>query len=148
MSTFPGECHRYSDRAIEVALQLRLVFGLPWRQTEGLLSSLFSMLGLELDVPDHTTLSRRSRLLRIRPAVRPGRGPIHLVVDATGLKVFGQGEWARAKHGATGIHAGWRKLHLGVDQQGCIVTADLTDSDVADASAFPGLACFATSEVV
>ena len=134
-----GGQRRYSDTSIELALQLRLVFNLPWRQTEGLLGSLFTMLGLELDVPDHTTLSRRSRSLRIRPRAQPGRGPIHLVVDATGLKVFGQGEWARAKHGATGMHAGWRKLHLGVDQRGCIVTADLTDSDVADASAFPGL---------
>ena len=134
-----GGQRRYSDTAIELALQLRLVFSLPWRQTEGLLRSVIGLLGLEFDVPDHTTLSRRSRLLRIRPSARPRRGPIHLVVDATGLKIFGQGEWARAKHGATGVHAGWRKLHLGVDRRGCIVTADLTDSDVADASAFPRL---------
>jgi hypothetical protein len=71
--------------------------------------------------------------------VRPGRGKIHLVIDATGLKVFGQGEWARAKHGFTGAHAGWRKLHLGVDGKRQVLTAELTDSDVADASAFPGL---------
>ena len=108
-----GGQRRYSDTAIELALQLRLVFRLPWRQTEGLLGSLFTLLGLELDVPDHTTLSRRSRSLRIRPRVRPGRGRIHQVIDATGLKVFGQGEWARAKHGLAGAHAGWRKLHHG-----------------------------------
>ena len=115
------------------------VFSLLWRQTEGLLPSLISLLGLALDVPDHTTLSRRSRLLRVALRRRPGREPIHLVVDATGLKVFGQGEWARVKHGAAGVHAGWRKLHLGVDGEGRVVTAELTDSDVADASAFPGL---------
>ena len=62
-----GGQRRYSDAAIELAVQLRLVFSLPWRQTEGLLRSVIGLLGLELDVPDHTTLSRRSRLLRIRP---------------------------------------------------------------------------------
>ena len=59
-----GGQHRCSDRPVELALQLRVVFGLPWRQTEGLLGSLFTLLGLELDVPDHTTLSRQSRSLR------------------------------------------------------------------------------------
>ncbi len=134
-----GGQRRYSDTAIKLALQLRLVFSLPWRQTEGLLGSLFTLLKIELDVPDHTTLSRRSRSLRIRLCARPRRGPIHLVIDATGLKVFGQGEWARAKHGSSGAHAGWRKLHLGVDDEGRIITAELTDADVADASAFVGL---------
>ncbi len=134
-----GGQRRYSDMAIGIALQLRLVFSLSWRQTEGLLGSVFTLLGLELDVPDHTTLSRRSRTLRIRPSARLGRSPIDLVVDATGLKVFGQGEWARAKHGAARTHAGWRKLHLGVDGSGRIVSAELTDSDVADASVFARL---------
>jgi hypothetical protein len=134
-----GGQKRYSDSAIALALQLRLVFSLPWRQTEGLLRSLFVLLELDLDVPDHTTLSRRSRSLCIKPTTRPTSRPIHLIIDATGLKVFGQGEWARARHGSHGAHVGWRKLHLGVDAHGFIVTADLTDNDVADASAFPGL---------
>ncbi len=64
-------------------------------------------------------------------------GPIHLIVDASGLKVFGQGEWAAAKYGCRRM--GWRKLHLAVDEEGRIVAADLTDNDVADASAFPNL---------
>lgn len=134
-----GGQRRYSDNAIALALQLRLVFSLPWRQTEGLLRSLFGLLKLDLDVPDHTTLSRRARALRIRPNAKLSSRPIHLIIDATGLKVFGQGEWARAKHGSRGAHAGWRKLHLGIDAGGFIVTADLTESDVADASAFPRL---------
>ena len=134
-----GGQRRYSSSAISLALQLRLVFSLPWRQTEGLIGSLFTLLGLDLDVPDHTTLSRRCRSLRIKPCAKPTERPIHLVVDATGLKTFGQGEWARARHGAQGPHAGWRKLHLGIDGQGVIVTAELTDSDVADATAFPQL---------
>ncbi len=89
--------------------------------------------------PHHTTLSRRSRALRIKPSTAPGSKPIHLIIDATGLKVFGQGEWARAKHGSQRAHAGWRKLHLGIDAKGIIATAELTDNDVADATAFPGL---------
>ncbi len=134
-----GGQRRYSDSAIALALQLRLVIGLPWRQTEGLLRSLFVMLEVDLDVPDHTTLSRRSRSLRIKPMAQRGSKPIHLIIDATGLKVFGQGEWAQAKHGSKGAQAGWRKLHLGINGDGFIVTADLTDSDVADATVFPGL---------
>jgi len=134
-----GGQRRYSDNAIALALQLRLVFSLPWRQTEGLLRSLFVLLELSLDVPDHTTLSRRSSSLRIKSTAKPSARPIHLIIDATGLKVFGQGEWARAKHGSRGAHVGWRKLHLGVDGGGSIVTAQLTDSDVADATAFPRL---------
>jgi hypothetical protein len=118
---------------------LRLVFSLPWRQTEGLLRSLFVLLKIELEAPDHTTLSRRSRALRISPNAQPSSKPVHLIIDATGLKVFGQGEWACAKHGSQRAHIGWRKLHLGIDTKGIIVTAELTDSDVADATAFPGL---------
>ncbi|MCO4762104.1 MAG: transposase [Myxococcales bacterium] len=80
--------------AIETALALRLVYGLPGRQPEGLLSSLIRLMGLQLGTPDHTTLSRHARTPRIELA-RPCRSrPLHPVVDATGLKVFGQGVWA------------------------------------------------------
>ena len=132
-----GAPPRYSDAAIETALAIRLVFSLGWRQTEGFVRSLLRMLELELPAPDHTTLSRRSRTLDVDVARARRDGPIHLIVDSTGLKVFGQGEWATRKHGATG--SGWRKLHLGVDATGTIVAAELTDSDVADASAAPDL---------
>ncbi len=134
-----GGQKRYSDRAIALALQLRLVFSLPWRQTEGLLRSLFVLLDPELDVPDHTTLSRRSRSLRIKPTAMPSSKPIHLINDAAGLRVLGQGERPHANHGSQGAQAGWRKLHLGIDAKGVIVTADLTDSTVADATIFPAL---------
>ena len=111
-----------------------------WPEYEkGLLRSLFVLLEIDLDVPDHTTLSRRSRALRIRPVTKQGSKPIHVIIDATGLKVFGQGEWACAKHGSQRAHVGWRKLHLGIDAKDVIVTAELTDSNVADATAFPGL---------
>ncbi len=134
-----GGQRRYFDGAIALALQLRLVFKLPWRQTEGLLRSLLVLLRVDLDVPGHTTFSRRSCSLRIKPSAKPCSKPIRLIIDATGLKVFGQGEWARAKHDSAGGNSGWRKLHIGIDGCGFIVTADLADSDVADATVFPRL---------
>ncbi len=132
-----GGQRRYSDVAVQTALHLRLLLALPWRQTEGLLRSLVELVGLDLEVPDHTTLSRRSRDLATDLFRSPSSGPIHLIVDASGLKVLGQGEWAAAKYG--GRCMGWRKLHLAVDEEGRIVAAELTDNDVADASVFPTL---------
>jgi len=133
-----GGQRRYSDLAIETALVLRLVFHLPLRQAEGFLRSVLEMMELDLDAPDHTTLSRRSRRLNVelRPAgSRRGR---HLIVDSTGLSIVGQGEWAAAKHGGKGIR-GWKKLHLGVDECGMIVAEQLTDSGADDAATAPQL---------
>ena len=132
-----GGQRRYSNVAVQTALHLRLLLGLPWRQTEGLLQSLMELVGLDLEVPDHTTLSRRSRDLATDLCRVPSSGPIHLIVDASGLKVFGQSEWAAAKYGCRRM--GWRKLHLAVDEGGRIVAAELTDNDVADATVFPTL---------
>jgi hypothetical protein len=134
-----GRPHRYSSLAIETALTLRLVYTLPWRQTEGLLGSLLSLLKLDLSVPDHTTLSRRARCCRVALSSRVRSGALELVVDATGLKVFGQGEWAAWKHGARKTGPGWRKLHIGVDQNGTIVAGALSDAGTADASVVPRL---------
>ena len=134
-----GRPQSYSMLAIETALALRLVYSLPWRQTEGLLASLIKLMGLQLRAPDHTTLSRRARTSRIELAGVDRSGPLHLVVDATGLKVFGQGEWAAWKHGARKSGPGWRKLHIGVDQDGFIVAAALTDAATTDASVVPDL---------
>jgi len=89
-----GRPRVYSALDIETALALRLVYGLPWRHTEGLLRSLIRLLGLRLRAPDHTTLSRRARAVCIKLPPQPRTGPLHVVVDATGLKIFGQGEWA------------------------------------------------------
>ncbi len=133
-----GGQRRYSDVVIETALTLRLVFGLPWRQTEGLLGSILVLMGVELDTPDHTTRSRRARALDVQLQRVPATGPVHLIVDATGLGIVGQGEWAAAKWGSRG-RRGWRKLHLGVDEVGRILAAELTDCTVADATKFPDL---------
>jgi hypothetical protein len=132
-----GGQRRYSDVAVQTALHLRLLLGLPWRKTEGLLRSLVELVGLDLDVPDHTTLSRRAKHLATDLFRSGSSRSIHLIVDASGLKVLGQGEWAAAKYGRRGM--GWRKLHLAVDEGGRIVATELTDNDVADASVFPAL---------
>ncbi len=132
--TTPGGQARYSDLAIETALLVRVVFHQPLRQTEGLLGSLLELLELDLPVPDHTTLSRRSATLTpILRAALPD-GPVHLVLDSTGLKVFGAGEWLADKHGARGPRS-WRKLHLCVDAtSSTIIGAVLTTTEAGDAS--------------
>jgi len=119
--------------AIATALTLRAVFRLALRQTEGLIGSIMGLLGLDLAVPDHTTLSRRAENLDVvRP--RPGSGPVHLLVDSTGLKLCGSGEWLLEKHG-TKTRRSWRKLHIAVDADtGKIAAASLITSDVSDAS--------------
>ena len=90
-SGLPGGQRKFSDLAIETTLTMRLVFGLPLRQAEGFLRSLFGLMGLDLAVPDHTTLSRRSKGLGVRVRRSGGTGPIHLIVDSTGLSIAGEG---------------------------------------------------------
>ena len=131
-SGLPGGQLKFSDLAIETTLTLRLTFGLPLRQAGGFLRSLFGLLGQDLPVPDHTTLSRRSKGLAVLLRSSAGSGPIHLIVDSTGLSIVGEGEWAAAKHGGRG-RRGWKKLHLGVDGAGVIVAQALTDGSADDA---------------
>ena len=88
-----GRPKQYSAIAIETGLMLRLAFGRPWRQTEGMLASIMRLLNLDLPVPDHTTFSRRSADLTVAKAFGRASGPVNVVVDSTGLKVFGAGEW-------------------------------------------------------
>src|SRR5215218_8834453 len=110
--TTPGGQARYSDVAVELVLMLRLVFHLALRQAEGFAASVLRLLGQDLRVPDHTTLSRRGRSFAGRqPRVVPN-GPLHLVINSTGLMLFGQGEWDEEKHGRA--RWSWRKLHLAV----------------------------------
>ena len=135
----PGGQPRYSDLAIELVLTLRLVFHLALRQAEGFARSVLALLGLDLAVPDHTTLSRRGQAFAgCQPRVRTGSGPVHLVLDSTGLELFGQGEWCAAKHGR--LRRRWLKLHLGVDATtGEIAAHVLTDGDEDDAAQVPAL---------
>src|SRR3954462_1811138 len=125
----------YSPRAVLTALTRRALFPLALRQTEGLIGSILHLLGLDLAVPDHSTLSRRAETLAVpRPASGPSGGPVHLLVDSTGLKLCGPGEWLVEKHG-TSKRRSWRKLHIGMDADtGRIVAAVLTDKDADDGS--------------
>lgn len=135
----PGGQPRYSDLAIELVLTLRLVFHLALRQAEGFARSVLALFGLELRVPDHTTLSRRGRAFAGRqPRVPAGGVPVHLVLDSTGLELFGQGEWCADKHGRA--RRRWLKLHIGVDATtGEIAAHVLTDGHADDAAQAPDL---------
>jgi transposase len=131
--TTPGGQPHYSALAIATALTMRMVFGLGLRQTEGLIGSIMGLLGLDLAVPDHSTLSRRAKTLEV-PLPRRAAGPLHLLVDSTGLKLGGAGEWLIEKHG-TSRRRSWRKLHIGVDADGGeIVAVEVTRKDVDDAA--------------
>src|SRR2546423_1370055 len=132
-TTRGGQPH-YSALAITTALTLRVVFRLALRQTEGLIGSIIGPLGLDLAIPDHSTLSRRAETLQVSPRPRSGTEPVHLLVDSTGLKLCGAGEWLVEKHGAR-TRRSWRKLHIGVDAgSGQIMAAELTTNDVDDGS--------------
>jgi hypothetical protein len=129
----------YSAIAIETALALRLVFHQPLRQTEGLLRSIADVLGIAIAIPDHTTLSRRSGGPTILPKRMEPTEPLHLLVDSTGLKIYGEGEWLDQKHGVRSCRR-WRKLHLGMDSATHeIVAVELTPDDVGDVSELPHL---------
>ena len=107
------------------------MFRLALRQTEGLIGSIIRLLGLDLAVPDHSTLSRRAETLQL-PRPRPGSEPVHLLVDSTGLKLCGSGEWLVEKHGSR-TRRSWKKLHLGVDADtGRILAAELTGPEIDD----------------
>jgi transposase len=129
----------YSAIAIETGLALRLVFHQPLRQTEGLLRSIADVLGVAIAIPDHTTLSRRGGGLTILPKHIDRLEPLNLLVDSTGLKIYGEGEWLDQKHGIRSRRR-WRKLHLGVNADTHeIVAVELTSDDVGDVSEMPDL---------
>jgi hypothetical protein len=129
-----GRSRHYSDVAIETGHMLRLAFGRPWRQTEGLLRSIATLLGVDIDVPDHTTFSRRSIVLSLATARKRSAEPVHVVIDSTGLKIYGAGEWQVEKHGLRGCRT-WRKLHLAIDPDTSeILASELTTNETGDAS--------------
>lgn len=145
----PGATPTYSDVAIATFETMKAVYRQVGRQTEGLLRSLFELMSIELSVPEHSTISRRKRRLSVALPVVPKTGAVHLVVDSTGIKVYGEGEWKRCDpaslYGAreraprqTRQHSiskrrTWRKLHLGIDEAtGEILSAVVTTNDVHD----------------
>ena len=110
-----------------------MLFHLPLRQTEGFVASLLRLMDLDLNAPDHTTLSRWNRNVLVPALSRDDDGPIHLIVDSTGLKIYGAGEWCSRKHRKAHERGGWRKLHIGVAEDGYVVAETLTQNTVDDA---------------
>jgi len=131
----------YGQAAIETALTVRAVFRLPLRATEGFLRSVFQRSGIALPVPDASTLSRRGRRLPVLLAKkRKGNPdePLVLVVDSTGVKLYGEGEWKVRQHGKAKRRK-WKKIHVAVDEHGEIRAVDVTDNDTHDATVAPKL---------
>ena len=125
-----GASNDYSDIAIATFVTMKSVYHQAGRQTQGLLESLFELMGVELDVPDHSTVSRRMGKLEIALPVVPKERAVHVVVDSTGVKVYGEGEWKTRQHGISKRRT-WRKLHLGIDEAtGEILAAVVTTNDV------------------
>jgi hypothetical protein len=130
----PGGQARYTDAAIQTTLRVRTAFKLPLRQIEGLMASVITLMDLTISAPDHTTISRRAVTLPVAQPDSVSHGPLHLLIDSTGLQVYGAGQWLEAKHGMKSRRK-WRKLHLAVDaDNGTIVAQTLTDQDTDDPS--------------
>jgi len=127
-----GHPETFSESAIQTCLTLKVLFGLPLRQTVGLVASLIEMAGLDWPAPDYSTLCRRQARLVVQiPYRRPG-GPVTLPVDSTSIKFRGDGEWQARKHGASRRRQ-WRKVHIGMDAQtGDVRAVELTSSRQGD----------------
>ncbi len=134
-----GAPRTYSDLAITCMAMLSAVYRLTLRATQGLLCSVIKLLKVKLPVPDYTTLCRRRRQLQVSLPRHAKDEPLHVVVDATGIKVYGEGEWKVRSHGYSKRRT-WRKLHLGVDEAtGEIATAAATTNDFSDGQLLPDL---------
>jgi len=132
LSGKPGASPYYSDLAILTMATVKAVYRLAGRQCQGFLASIFALMGIALSVPDHSTLSRRLSKLDVVLPLLPKEGARHVVVDSTGVKVYGEGEWKTRQHGMSKRRT-WRKLHLGVDEAtGEILAAVVTTNDVHD----------------
>jgi transposase len=134
-----GAQYVYAEAAITCVLTLRAVSHLALRATEGLARSVFALLEAALPVPSYSTLSRRAADLSVVLGALPRSTPLHLVIDSSGFKVYGEGEWKVRQHGWSKRRT-WRKLHLAVDEAtGEIVAAVASEAGVADEDALPDL---------
>lgn len=134
-----GRPQSYRDTAILCMATLEEVYHLPLRATEGMTASIFELMGIALPVPDYTTLCRRRAQLDVRLPRRAKKEPLHVVVDSTGVKVFGEGEWKVRQHGYSKRRT-WRKLHLAVDEATQeIVAAVVSTNDLTDGQLLPDL---------
>jgi hypothetical protein len=134
-----GHQQAYSDAAIQACLTLKVLFGLPLRQTTGFVASLLKLVGLDWSVPDYSTLCRRQRTLSVAIPYKGSAGPLHLLIDSTGIKAEGEGEWSARKHGGPKRRL-WRKIHIGIDAETLEIRAiEVTSSSIGDAPMLPDL---------
>lgn len=133
-----GSQFDYSVKAIEIMLTVKEVYHLTNRQTEGFLRSLFALLKIALPVPDHSTLSKRGKSLRVN-LPKKTNSSLNIVMDSTGLKIYGEGEWKVRQHGVSKRRT-WRKLHVSANpEDGEIQAVLLTENSVSDDEAVSGL---------
>ena len=134
-----GRSQTFSDAAIQTCLTMKVLFGMALRQTTGFMESLLRLTGLDWDVPDFSTICRRQRTLAVSIPYRGSKGPLHLLIDSTGIKVEGEGEWNARKHGGPKRRV-WRKIHIGIDEQTLEIRAvEITGSNTGDAPMLPHL---------
>jgi len=134
-----GRSPTFSDEAIQFCLSIKCLFSLPLRQAMGMTQSLLQLAGLDWPVPDYSTVSRRQKTLRVAIEVMPTTTGLHLLVDSTGIKMLGEGEWKTRKHGAD-YRRQWRKVHLGIDAATLEIRAmEVTDNSIGDAPMLPNL---------
>ena len=134
-----GRQQAYSDAAIQACLTLKVLFGLPLRQTTGFIASLLKLVGLDWSVPDFSTLCRRQKALSVAIPYKGSAGPLHLLMDSTGIKAEGEGEWNARKHGGSKRRL-CRKIHIGIDEETLEIRAiEVTSSSIGDAPMLPDL---------
>lgn len=135
----PGRPAVFSDAAIQFCLTIKVLFRLPLRQTTGMVASLLKLADLDWAVPDYTTLCRRQKTLAVQIPYRRVDGPLNLLVDSTGIKFLGDGEWQARKHGVQGRRQ-WRKVHLAMDTATSDIRAvEFTASSDGDSPVLPEL---------
>lgn len=134
-----GRQQSFSDAAIQTCLTMKVLFGMPLRQTTGFVESLLKLVGLDWPVPDFSTLCRRQKTLNVRLPYHGSKGALNLLIDSTGIKAEGEGEWNARKHGGPKRRI-WRKVHLGIDAETLEVRAvEVTSSNIGDAPMLPEL---------
>lgn len=142
-----GHPQTYTDAAILCMASLQELYHLPLRATQGLLCSVVKLLSMTVSVPCYTTLSRRRRTLEISLPKRAKSAPLHMVVDSTGVKIYGEGEWKVRQHGWTRRRT-WRKLHVGVDEATAEIRATVvTTNNFGDGQVLPDLLAHVEDEL-
>ncbi len=134
-----GRSQTFSDEAVQFCLSIKCLFNLPLRHAMGMTQSLLHLAGLNWAVPDYSTISRRQKTLQVAIGAVPATTGLHLLVDSTGIKMLGEGDWKTKKHGAD-YRRQWRKVHLGIDASTLeIRTMEVTDNSIDDAPVLPAL---------